>query len=633
LRSASARSRELLLVLVLLVVSWGVQFFVVATRRIPTNSDQAIVGLMAKHIVDGKGHPVFYYGSTYAGSAEAHFVAALFSIFGPSPAVYRGAMAVLVTMTMLGVYAVARWCFGPAAAVFSLGYLAIPPFFFLYKGLTSDGHYDAFNLFTVLAVLSALRIDAGPADDRRRLIGFGALGVVIGLGWWINPITPAVSLATLLWVYLRKRLRPGFVTLVPLLCGVIVGSAPWWVWNIRHGWASLKAPELGTVGIRQAIHNLGGFLLTSLPTLAGGMEPSTLPQFARETFPSSRVVALAALGLLLIPSIVRAIRGDRCRALLLLILAVLLVGASFSQRTVVSEPRFLFPFYVVVPALIGASLADFLEKRHRLLLGASCGVLLCLNATNIARARVSFRNADNEVTGSLDSVIRFSQRAGIRTMYADYWTAYRLSFESREKIIATPIPGEELVRYAPYQEIVGRDSSAGIALLPPRSNCFESYLREQNLPFASLDADGFRVFFSLPPSALDFIRSRSALPMPAEAYRVSWEIGEHPPTIATNAATSARIAFRNISSCPWPQAVHLGYHWNPLDPDLPAVFDGGRAFPNRRILPGESVELDVVMKAPAKSGRYLLQYDLVFEQVDWFSTRGGTMKEIPVRVQ
>jgi hypothetical protein len=101
LRPALPSSRELLLVLALVFVSSGVQAFVVATRRIPTNSDQAIVGLMAKHIADGNGHPVFYYGSSYAGSLEAHFVAGLFSIFGPSPAVYRVAMVVLVDLTML----------------------------------------------------------------------------------------------------------------------------------------------------------------------------------------------------------------------------------------------------------------------------------------------------------------------------------------------------------------------------------------------------------------------------------------------------------------------------------------------------------------------------------------------------
>jgi hypothetical protein len=629
----SSRGAEFAWTILLFLVAWGVQYFVVVTRRIPTNADQAIVGLMAKHILDGKGHPVFYYGSTYAGSLEAHFVALVFSILGPSPSGYRLAMAALVGATMLGVYILTRSLLGLPAAIFALGYLAIPPFFFLYKGLTSDGHYNSFNLFALLAVASALRIDADLAEGRRRLTLFAALGFILGIGWWTNPITPAVSIPVLLWLYVRHAPRPTAVTLVPVACGAVVGSAPWWIWNIRHGLASLKAPEFGTLPVSGAIHNLVGFFTTSLPTLAGGMEPNTIPQFAQETFPFSRVLSLAAIGLLLFPAGVRSLRGDRRSGLLLLLLAGLLFAASFSQRSVVSEPRFLFPFYVVVPPLIGATLAGLWRRSRTIPFAAGVFALACLDVASIMRARVSFRNVDNEVTGPLDSLIRLSRGAGVRRLYADYWTAYRVSFESREDVVATPIPGEELVRYGPYQDVVGRDPSAGFALLPPRSGCFESYLRERSLPFAHFDADGFRVFYSLPPAVLEFVRSRGALPLPAEAFRVSWELGPHPTVLRTGGEAIARVAFRNIGPCPWPQAVHLGFHWKPTEPGLPAIFEGGRAIPNRRIQPGERTEVEVSLKSPADPGRYLVEYDLVFEQVEWFATRGAATAQVAVRVQ
>jgi hypothetical protein len=43
------------------------------------------------------------------------------------------------------------------------------------------------------------------------------------------------------------------------------------------------------------------------------------------------------------------------------------------------------------------------------------------------------------------------QRDGVRMVVADYWIAYALTFESRERIIATPT---YTVRYRPYQERV-----------------------------------------------------------------------------------------------------------------------------------------------------------------------------------
>jgi len=53
-----------------------------------------------------------------------------------------------------------------------------------------------------------------------------------------------------------------------------------------------------------------------------------------------------------------------------------------------------------------------------------------------------------ELFGSLGDALR---RDGVRTVVADYWIAYALSFQTRERIIATPTA---TVRYRPYQEQV-----------------------------------------------------------------------------------------------------------------------------------------------------------------------------------
>ena len=47
------------------------------------DSDEAVVGLMARHILQG-ARPVFFYGQAYMGSLDAWLVAGLFALFGPS---------------------------------------------------------------------------------------------------------------------------------------------------------------------------------------------------------------------------------------------------------------------------------------------------------------------------------------------------------------------------------------------------------------------------------------------------------------------------------------------------------------------------------------------------------------------
>ncbi|MBU4429254.1 MAG: hypothetical protein KKE37_07875, partial [Verrucomicrobia bacterium] len=52
----------------LLVFGAAVRVFFAACFRFSMNSDYGIVALMAKHIVEGRDFPVFFYGQAYMGS-------------------------------------------------------------------------------------------------------------------------------------------------------------------------------------------------------------------------------------------------------------------------------------------------------------------------------------------------------------------------------------------------------------------------------------------------------------------------------------------------------------------------------------------------------------------------------------
>ena len=56
-------------------VAWPTSYF---------DSDQAVFGLMAKHIAELRAFPVFMYGQTYMLAVEAWLVAPLFALFGAS---------------------------------------------------------------------------------------------------------------------------------------------------------------------------------------------------------------------------------------------------------------------------------------------------------------------------------------------------------------------------------------------------------------------------------------------------------------------------------------------------------------------------------------------------------------------
>jgi len=59
------------------------------------DSDQAIVGLMAKHLVEGRAFPLFYYGQTYMLVVDAWVAAPFFLVVGPTVAALHGATTAL----------------------------------------------------------------------------------------------------------------------------------------------------------------------------------------------------------------------------------------------------------------------------------------------------------------------------------------------------------------------------------------------------------------------------------------------------------------------------------------------------------------------------------------------------------
>lgn len=76
-----------------LAVVFGVVLFrsaiFVFWERAHFDSDQAITGLMGKHLAEGRAVPVFYYGQSYMLAVEAWLAAPLFFVFGTSVAALK----------------------------------------------------------------------------------------------------------------------------------------------------------------------------------------------------------------------------------------------------------------------------------------------------------------------------------------------------------------------------------------------------------------------------------------------------------------------------------------------------------------------------------------------------------------
>jgi 4-amino-4-deoxy-L-arabinose transferase-like glycosyltransferase len=616
------RSREVLPFAALAAVSAGLTGWLLASSRIPRGADQAVPALMARHILEGKGHPVFYWGSTYGGSLEPHLLAGAFSIFGDSPAVYRGLLVLLYAVFLAGTVELTRRFFGRPAALVSALFLAVPPFFLPYKVLTSDGAYASVALLGLASLAFALTADERLGAGRPALGACLLLGLAAGIGFWVTPVTLPVAGVAFLWLVGRGRPRPRARELSAYALGALAGASPSLVWNARHGWASLRAPEMAPAAGAGLLANARGFFTESLPVLLGAARPHFSGD-PHASFPGALVAIPFLAAVLLVPAVGVA-RSDRRVRLLFGALLALAAATVFSARLTPSEPRYLVAAYAVLAPLIGVSLGAVFMGSRRLLAAAGLAALVVLVATQLSSAFHAHRHLgdtdDAQVSGPLEPLLAALRSEGVTRAWANYWTAYRVTFESRGGILAAPISREDGAREASLNEAVRSAPDPAVVLLPPRDACFRSYLVEQGEPFVERAAESFAIFRSLPRATAALIGRAGTLPMPAAAYRVSWSGDSVPARLPPGEAARASVRVTNDGPCTFMHSVRLLASWQGPAP-------GGQAFsaPGRRVLPGESATLEFSLVAPAAPGAYVLALDLEQQGIAVFSEKGAAV--------
>lgn len=138
------------------------------------NSDAAIIALMGRKMLEGRGFDIFFWGQNYIGPLTSMFIAAAgFAVGGVGPLALRlGTMAEVLLGILLTGLAVAR--IDRRAAVATMLALAITPPVILRMMITPLGAEMAFVLAAALLVLLL--------SSPRPL----ALGLLAGFSWWMN---------------------------------------------------------------------------------------------------------------------------------------------------------------------------------------------------------------------------------------------------------------------------------------------------------------------------------------------------------------------------------------------------------------------------------------------------------------
>jgi hypothetical protein len=228
--------------------------------------DEMEVGLQAEHILRGQ-LPLYYYGQPYLGSQDAYLSALIIRFTGPSVWAMRLGM---IPLSLLMVYL--TWRF--AAVLAETAHLsarlkttfmtiaalvaAFPPIYDMIMELRLGGYMGAFVILLWL-LLCAYRLTQrwGQQASRRELaLRWAGIGLLVGLGLWVDPLIMYACLAIAIWIggwvvlelvkprhhpFRQPRLallKEGLLSLsaVPAL---LIGFLPGLIWGAQNDWANV----------------------------------------------------------------------------------------------------------------------------------------------------------------------------------------------------------------------------------------------------------------------------------------------------------------------------------------------------------------------------------------------------------
>lgn len=120
-------------------------------------------------------------------------------------------------------------------------------------------------------------------------------------------------------------------------------------------------------------------------------------------------------------------------------------------------------------------------------------------------------------------------------------------------------------------------------------------------------------------------------------YSLSWGTApSFPQGMLTNQDYWTNVTVRNLSPMTWgwaePSPVRLSYHWVNTATGQVEVFNGERTNLPGDIGPGGEVILRTRVRTPSIPGTYTLKFDMVHEDVTWFSWQGKPTQDLLIGV-
>ena len=467
---------------------FALRLLYLATPRL--DSDQAIFGLMAMHILRGE-LPIFQWGYLYMGTIESFVAAPLMWLFGPTRFALDLSPTLFSMLFALGAYLFARHTAGRTAGLWALAFACFPSIYLVWTVIVARGAYaETLALGTLAGYFALGAVDApSPRAERNALIG---VGLALGVSFWTHFNTVIYGAAILLfWAIERPRLIPRAIVWAGL--PFLVGSAPFWYGTVQAQFATF---DVASPPAMRFAHRLGRLLAYRLPIVLGihfdgGTEP-TLPRVAWAIAPIQAAAIAMTVWLARPASAPRLRRGARLLLLLTVMLFAVYLASPFSGT---DTQRYLVPLYTtltIAPALLASQLG-----RGGFFAGLALLVLQLVPAIREADVLdAASLHRYREAMASEERLFHRLDQLGLRAVYADqYWDGARLTFDARERIVFANPFGDRTPAYLDRAD--GAEHAAFLFREHAQAVGFESMLALAAARYQKEIVEGFLLFHAI----------------------------------------------------------------------------------------------------------------------------------------
>jgi hypothetical protein len=471
------------------------------------DSDEAVFGLMALSILDGRDYPLYCWGAHYAGAVVSYLAAVAFLMLGPSGTLLKLSTLPFVVGYLGATYGLARQLFDRPGSLWALLLAAVPPALPVDISVKAWGGYPETLCLGGLILLLAFSLSSDrPATWYSRDLWL--LGLLAGLALYISLLVlPYVFVAAMFLVTRRWKCIRGKGIAVLLAAG-IVGIAPLLVHNILYPFATVlrlgsrvfgvsRAEVLAdTVGPNAVLAWLTNYA-SRLPGLASTLLENLGPLLGLPSqygwLPAILIITAVGVALWRTSSETdSSCRLNSCGSWLALFILTYLV---FAWLAGLDRPRHLIPLYFVLPLGIVALLRLPRVGSPWLARGG-------LGLTVLA----AFGSLGSGLLGTLEPeahmLSRFLNSHNFLAVYTDYHTAYPIMFLTQERILASPVgwtdgPLSDRTPHItrrldehPRPTYVFRSER-------PEAIWFADGLRRRGIHFHEKEFAGYRIFYNL----------------------------------------------------------------------------------------------------------------------------------------